>query len=323
MKWLARWTSAWIGSHHGSLIASSRQHDPSAVARKARAASAVVMLAACFHGSTQVAADDAADLAKQLTFHVSFDQSIDARVAEGDPRGYTGEDLSRAKFQAGLPPVVEHRAQEGKWGGSLQFKDVSPQVLFYRGKGNVPYSTDGFDLTVSFWMKLDPEKELKPGYVDPMQITDDAWNNSCLFVDFTKDEVPRHFRLGVFSDYTYWNPKDTPWESIADADRPMIVVTRHPFKANEWTHVAYTLQGVNSESGCTSKFYLNGQLQGIREAKEKFTWDQDKLAIMLGIQYIGGMDDFAVFRTALTAEQIEQLMKLPGGVTSLGKSAGK
>ena len=213
-------------------------------------------------GCSRAEGDQQLDSAKQLTFHACSTNRSMPTSNRRPQRRTGGEDLSRAKFQAGLPPVVQHVPDQGKWGGSLRFKDVSPQVLFYRGQGNVPYSTDGFDLTVSFWMKLDPEQELKPGYVDPMQITDDAWNNSCLFVDFTKDEVPRHFRLGVFSDYTFWNPKDTPWENIADTDRPMVTVKRHPFRGDQWTHVAFTLQGVNTPTECTSKFYLNGQLQG-------------------------------------------------------------
>jgi hypothetical protein len=40
---------------------------------------------------------------------------------------------------------------------------------------------------------------------------------------------------------------------------------------------------------------------------------------MLGIQYIGGMDELAIFDKALTAEEVVRLMKLEGGVKSLRK----
>lgn len=275
------------------------------------------LISALFAGSAQAADNEI--LAKHLTFHASFDTGIKADFAKGDAAAYTGEDLSRKESYAGLPENVERLTNQGKWGGSLRFNDISPKVLYYRGEGNLPYAADGFDMTVSFWMKLDPEKDLKPGYVDPLQLTDKAWNNSSFFVDFTKDEVPRHFRLGVFSDYAHWNPKDTPWDSIPDAERPMIVVTKHPFRSGEWTHVAFTSKDLNRTANCVTSFYLNGKLQGTRTAHDKFSWNPEQVAIMLGIQYIGGIDDFAVFDQAFAADQIERLMRLEGGVAALRK----
>ena len=52
---------------------------------------------------------------------------------------------------------------------------------------------------------------------------------------------------------------------------------------------------------------------------ERFSWNMDQVAIMLGIQYIGWMDDFAVFRDALTDAEIQQLMALPNGVSTVSR----
>ena len=41
---------------------------------------------------------------------------------------------------------------------------------------------------------------------------------------------------------------------------------------------------------------------------------------MLGIYYVGGLDDFAIFDRALSSDEMLQLYKLPKGVKSLGKS---
>jgi len=268
---------------------------------------------------TSARADEATGLAKHLTFLATFDESTQADFAKGDAASYIGEEIPPKNSQPGLPAHITHVAGQGKWGGSLQFKDVSPKVFFYRGKDNVPYSAEGFDLTVSYWLRLTPEKDLKPGYVDPLQITDKAWNNASIFCDFNDKGEPRLFRLGVMSDLTFWNPQNTDWEKIPDSDRPLIVVQQHPFRADEWTHVAFTLKGVNRSTPCVSTFYLNGKAQGSRTVREKFTWNPEQVAIMLGIQYIGGMDELSVFDKALTAEEIVGLMKLEGGVKSLRK----
>jgi hypothetical protein len=88
------------------------------------------------------------------------------------------------------------------------------------------------------WLRLSPDEDLKPGYCDPLQITDKEWNNSAFFIDFDKD-LPRVFRLGVFPDFKTWNPQNTPWEQIAAGDRPMVPVARPPFQRTAWTHVAW------------------------------------------------------------------------------------
>ena len=71
--------------------------------------------------------------------------------------------------------------------------------------------------TVSFWLRLDPDKDLEPGYADPIQITDKKWDDASFFVDFTKDDKPRHFRLGIYSDLKVWNPKGLNFDTMPTA----------------------------------------------------------------------------------------------------------
>jgi hypothetical protein len=258
-----------------------------------------------------------ADWGRQLTFHASFDDGPNADVAAGDAKIHTATNLSRQQVAEGLTHAAVRIDDNGRWGKCLRFTDTTESVVFFHGADNVPYSADGFALTVSFWMRLNPDQDLKPGYVDPLQITDKEWNNAALFVDFTKDDQPRHFRLGVFSDYRFWNPQDTPWDDIAVDKRPMVEVARPPFSATSWTHVAFVLDGVNSGRPALAQLYLNGRLQGKLSGPQKFTWDPQRLAIMLGIQYIGAIDDFAVFRGAMSVTEIAELMQLEDGVREL------
>jgi hypothetical protein len=212
------------------------------------------------------------------------------------------------------------RGEDGRWGGCLQFRDTTDSVVLYRGKDNVPYRREGFALTISFWMRLSPDEDLKPGFVDPLQITDKQWNDACLFVDFTKDDQPRHFRLGAFSDYAFWNPQDTPWDDIAESDRPMVTVTRPGFDRRRWTHVVITLDRFNStERRATATLYLDGVPQGTLARTQRFTWDPEKTAIMLGIKYIGAIDELAIFSGCMNANDVKQLSQLPEGVASLHK----
>lgn len=253
-------------------------------------------------------------ISASLIFHAPFDGSTDASKGE-DRTLYTSDSLERKSEVAGNQRTdVAIVNGAGRYGDSLRFKDNSSQVIFYKGV-NAGFKETDWSGTVSFWLKLDPDKDLKPGYCDPIQVTDKTWNDAAFFVDFDK-ELPRTFRLGVFADYKFWNPKDTPWEQIAVADRPMVPVVKPPFSGREWTHVAYTFQNINSSTNAesTATLYLNGQSQGSLKAPLKFSWDPSKAAIMLGISYIGDFDDLAIFDRALTPEEIAAVYQMPNGL---------
>ncbi len=252
---------------------------------------------------------------ESLTFYVSFDRSANADFALGDAKVYTAETVAREKISAGLPQEGVRRLDGGgKYGGYLAFEKKMDPVVMYRGAKNATLGTDA-GLTVSFWMKLEPTADLPPGYVDPLQMTDKKWNDASLFVDFTP-ENPRQFRLGVFPDYRVWNPDDTPWDDVAEKDRPMVPVTRLPFAGDRWTHVAFTLDNVNAEQEGTARLYLDGKLQGELDRRLKFTWEPEQVAIMLGIYYVGGIDDFALFNRSLTGEELTEVFNLETGIGS-------
>ena len=264
--------------------------------------------------NSSFAADSA--LRSALRFHASFDTTVDADTARGDNKLYTATTLKREDVRAGLhTDAIIREASNGRYGGCLHFLQKSENVIYYQGRGNVPFDADGFAGTVSLWMQLTPAKDLPDGYVDPLQITDKKWNDASLFLDFT-DKNPRQFRLGVFADYPFWNPKNRNWDDIPDAERPLIPVAQPPFSAQRWTHVAFTWSGFN-QAQSRAKLYLDGKLQGELAHAQQLTWDPTKVVMMLGIYYVGRIDDFAVFDRALSAEEIEQLRNLPAGIKSL------
>lgn len=256
-------------------------------------------------------------LADALIFHAGFDGTPDASRG-ADRRILTAETSKRDKVQPG-----NHRADvsilpgKGRYGDALRFSDVSEQVLYFHGS-NTGYRKQDWSGTVSFWLRVDPDKGLKPGYCDPIQLTEKAWNDSGMWVDFDKD-LPRAFRLGVFPRLSQWNPENTPWEQFPVERRPMVPVRKPAFNARLWTHVAFTFQDINATDGrdATASLYLHGIHQGTLKRPLQFDWDVDKAAIMLGLSYVGDFDDLAIFNRALSADEVEALRTLPHGAGGL------
>jgi hypothetical protein len=244
----------------------------------------VIILAILWPAPIAAQESVSAHLKSSLIFHVPFDGTLDARVATGSKRIFTGDSSDRKEVQEG-----NHRKDVmlapgmGRFGDALRFSDNSQEVVFYDG-ANMGFRQENWSGSVSFWLKLDPDKDLKPGFCDPIQITQKQWNDAALFVDFDR-ELPRDFRLGVFADYKFWNPTDIDWEELPVADRPMVVVKKPPFSTDEWTHVAFTFENYNAaESNTASKstLYLNGKPSGSLVKPMQFHWDKENTAIMLG-----------------------------------------
>ena len=263
-------------------------------------------------------------LASALTFHASFDNGVDADRAPGDPRLYTAPSYEEQdQAQPGLGnPAVSVAEDAGRYGHALRFAERNEHAVFYRADGNIGYSPESWSGTVSFWLRVDPATDLAPGFSDPVQITDAAYNDAAIWVDFT-GENPRQFRLGVFGDLAAWNPDGIgPNENPAFADR-LTVVDDWPFAGDRWTHVAVTYAGLGQPGGAAS-LYLDGERVpgGADDIAEPFTWDVDRGAIRLGVNYTGLLDELSLFDRPLTDDEVRALRALEGGVASLSADGG-
>lgn len=251
----------------------------------------------------------AADLTQDLTFRATFDGSMNGSAGKGDLRLYSASSYKEQdKAQPGIAGTdVEWIASGGKSGGALRFKKKNNKAVFFKAAQNVNFQAKSWTGTISFWLSLDPETDLEPGYCDPIQVTDKAYNDSAIWVDFTKDDKPRHFRLGVFGAVKSWNPRDIPPDKNPDFLKRLVVVQKTPFAKGKWTHVAITHDKLGSGNG-VARLYLNGKLQGsAQNIADAFEWDTAKGAIRLGVAYVGLMDDVAIFRRALTDAEIAQI----------------
>lgn len=251
-----------------------------------------------------------------LTLHVPFDEHLNASFSSGSRTS------TYQQGQEAVPATVNEDVRivdEGRFGKGVQFTRKSAFRPQFDGRGVLGYSDSDWDATVSVWLKLDPDRDLEPGYCDPVQILGDDSRKGFIFLEWSKDHTPRHFRFAARPLVHIWNPDNVGWEEIPEAKRPMVKVERAPFSADRWTHAVFTLENLNSDQqDSRGKLYLNGELQGAIEGWDlEFGWDAERVRLVLGASYVGQMDDLAVFNRALSDAEIRTLYALPGGVGDL------
>jgi hypothetical protein len=257
------------------------------------------------------------ELRDHITFLSTFDETTSADIAKGDGRLFTAE--NRRSLDDATPglqdPDVVLATGRGLVGDALEFKKKQRLITFYKAEGNVAFSATAWSGSLSFWLQLDPATDLEPGYCDPIQITDSAYNDAAIWIDFTKDN-PRNLRLGIIGDLKSWNPDDMPPDGNPEFERRLVTVTRPPFARGKWTHIVINFLGLNSDRG-KSEFYIDGILKGSLDVKDPFTWDEGKARILLGLNYVGLFDELAIFDRPLSEVEVKALYGVKGGITSI------
>jgi hypothetical protein len=251
---------------------------------------------------------------KSLTFLATFDHGPDADFAKGDPKIYTTLSGKRDEAKPGLPDDVVIAKGKGRRGDALKFTKKSKAVVFFKVDKNLDYSKKDWGGTASFWISVDPDKELDPDYVDPFHITEKSWDDGGLWVDFSKDDHPRHLRLGAFADKKVWNPSNKGFEKMTPAERPMFDSGKPPFATGKWSNVVIVFDHFNTgKKDGIATLYINGQKKGSVSGRDQtYTWDPEKAAIMLGLSYTGMLDEIAVFDRPLTDDEVRKLYEADG-----------
>ena len=154
-------------------------------------------------------------------------------------------------------------ADAGRFGGALHFPKKGATRPSFKDDRVLGYNAKSWSGTVSVWLRLNPDKDLEPGYCDPVQIIGDDNKKGYIFCEWSKDETPRYFRYAIRPLFPIWNPDNKPWADIPFEKRPMVQVDKAPFSREKWTHVVFTVENINDKAKAPlGKLYLNGKLQG-------------------------------------------------------------
>jgi predicted secreted protein len=86
----------------------------------------------------------------------------------------------------------------------------------------------------------------------------------------------------------------------------MVTVKKPSFTRESWTHVAFTISHANAtdQYKTAANLFIDGKFQGRIVDPMKFTWDNSKTAIMIGIEYIGDFDELMIFDRALNEADV-------------------
>ncbi len=261
-------------------------------------------------------------LRESLTFAATFDAGLDADVARGDGRLHHG--ASWGPPRVGEPGLVESgavtRERRGALRGqALRFHRRTDELLFFHGEGNTPWRARDWSGTLSFWLRAAPQGELPEGFCDPITVTAKDWNDAGLFCEFEKRADFRHFRMGAYADHAVWNPSSKPWEALAFAEKSLAQVAADDFFGERWTHVVLAFERFNSGAADgVARMYLDGTLAAtLAPRTQTWTWNVPDQRVVLGLNYVGWMDEVAWFERALSDTEVAALHALPGGLADL------
>jgi hypothetical protein len=280
-------------------------------------------------GAMSLPAADADDaLRKSVTLYASFDDDVKADVAGGARTLSTRTNHPTEKgafvFTKGFDDKVFKIAKgKGISGGALEVLDVLPSNgrVFFPLKDNLAFKPGGWGGAVSCWVSTDPNTQLKTPFCDPVQITQKGANNGGIWFDFN-DAKPRDLRMGAFPALTE-GQKAIP---ESDPTAPMVRVPKVGFKVGEckvgeWHHVVVTWTNFDTgKKDAHAALYIDGKLIGeVKDREIAMGWDMEKAGAYLAVNYIGLIDEFALFGQELTAAQVGVLHKKPDFLTSLRK----
>jgi sulfatase modifying factor 1 len=271
-------------------------------------------------GAAAARADDNA-IRSAATFYASFDEAVSGDfgggiLAPGTRYGTPGEP-GKYVFEGGYnKDVYKIDAKAGVHGGALQATDVLPKSgrIYFPAAGNIAFNEKGWGGTVSLWINTDPNKSLKTPFCDPVQFTEKGAGNGGLWIDFP-DVKPRDMRVGAFSAVAE-GQKPVP---ESDPAAPLITLKNVGFKVGEWHHLAITWKNLDTgKPDALVTFYVDGKAVGsLKDRAIAMGWKLDKAGLYVAVNYIGLLDDFAVFNRPLSSEEVGRLKAEPGLLAAL------
>lgn len=261
-----------------------------------------------------------AELRKAVSLYASFDEAARADFGGGvltlSTRFADPVEKGKFTFKEEFDTKVFRIAKKGVHGRALEVLAVLPESgrLFFPAKGNIAFKKGGWGGAVSFWINTDPDTMLKTPFCDPVQITQKGATNGGLWVDFNKNK-PRDLRLGAFPAV----PEGQKPISESDPQAPLVTVPKVGFKKGDWHHIVMTWENLDTgKADARATLYVDGKHQGdVKDRPIAMDWDIEKTGIYIAVNYIGLLDELAVFRRPLTADEVSVLHREPGVLAPL------
>jgi hypothetical protein len=267
---------------------------------------------------------DEASLRKAVTFYASFDDALlpDLGVGTLSTRFTDEKETGKFIFEKGFDAKV-FRIAGGKGvagGGCLEAIDVLPKNgrVFFPMKGNLAFKKGGWGGSLSVWINTDPNTLFKAKFCDPVQITQKGADNGGIWFDFN-DAKPRDMRMGVF-------PAVAPGEVGAkedDADAPMVRVPKVGFKVGAWHHVVLAWSNFDTgKKDALAVLYIDGkEIGAVKDRAIAMDWDVGQAGIYTAVNFIGLLDEMALFNRPLAADEVALLHTNPGLLSPLKKKS--
>jgi hypothetical protein len=273
------------------------------------------------------AADSAeAALRRAVVSYASFDEAVKLDYGGGaktpDTRFNDEKEKGKFVFEQGFDAKV-FRVLPGKGiaGGALQAADVLPRNgrIFFPARGNIGYRKGGWGGALSVWINTDPNKLLKTKFCDPIQITQKGANNGGIWFDFN-DAKPRDLRMGIFPAVAQGQQ---PLKE-EDPQAPMVRVPGVGFTEGAWHHVVLSWRNLDTgRKDGEGTLWIDGKKIGTIGPRElAMDWDLDKTGIYFAVNYVGLLDELAIFNRPLTPEEVALLHKQPALLAPLKNVKG-
>ena len=126
---------------------------------------------------TSALADDG--LRRGLSFHADFEQGYDAALTADAPACLVR--VGKKLLPAADGPDMS-RVPDGRFGSALRFHRKGSVRPEFAAAKSLAYSTLDWSATVSVWLRLDPDRDLAPGYCDPVQVVGDDTKKGFIFL---------------------------------------------------------------------------------------------------------------------------------------------
>jgi hypothetical protein len=264
------------------------------------------------------------ELRKACTFYASFEGDVAGDFGAGDlslwtrsdKEGSAGEFEREHRFDPKIFRIAKGKGVSG--GGALECLDVMPRRgrIYFPLGGKLAFKKGGWSGACSLWVNTNPNKLLKTSFCDPVQITQRGANDGGIWCDFPESK-PRDFRLGAFPAV----PAGEKPIAESDPQAPLVKVPKIDFEEGTWRHIV--LNWRNFDTGRAdghAALYLDGKLQGAVENRAlAMDWNMDEAGLYTAVNYIGFLDELALFGRELTPAEISLLKEKPGVLAPLRK----